>query len=105
MKILPESFTKKGFNFLLELRQKNIAIYKRWKDGQRAHWETVLIRNVSEHSYDVGTTKDGVPRTIKREAGEVYPSSSQWGDLGWTHLSFEGAEKKMGELLEREATR
>jgi hypothetical protein len=86
MKKLAEKFVKKEFRHTLLKREGDLAIYRRKQVGTNAtaHFEVVII-----------TRHDGI--TINGnliEAGELYPSSSQWGDRGWTCNTLELAEKR-----------
>jgi hypothetical protein len=86
MKSLPLKFVKKGFKHTQIKREGDVALYKR-QSGENSkvfHFEVVII---SSHN---GTTIEG--NFI--EPGELYPSSSQWGDKGWTCITLEDAEKR-----------
>ena len=105
MKLLPETFTKKSFLHQQVWREGNVAIYKRFKEGGTPHYETIIIREVSASSYSVDEVKAGQfkTRVIERERGEVYPSSEQWGYMGWTYGSYEEARARAQKLLEKAA--
>jgi hypothetical protein len=86
MKILAEKFTKKGFKHVLFKREGDVAIYKRCpiESLKRIHYEVVII---SRHE---GISIEG----NYIEPGELYPSGSQWGTMGWTCSTLEEAEKR-----------
>jgi len=86
MKLVPEKFIKKGFKHLLLKREENVAIYKRHPvtSSRNPHFEVVII---SSHN---GITIDG----NYIEPGELYPSGSQWGNMGWTCNTIEAAESR-----------
>lgn len=92
MKTLPEKFTKKGFKFTLIKRENDVAIYKRSIAGssKTTHYEVVII--TSHNGIFIG--KNFI------EPGELYPSSSQWGDKGFTCVSIEDAEARF-ELVKK----
>lgn len=94
MKKVPEKFIKKGFKHILVKREANLALYKRHmveSTRNTTHYEVVII-----------TVHNGV--TIEGnyiEPGELYPSTSQWGEKGWTHSSLEEAEKKFQQVKKK----
>jgi hypothetical protein len=93
MKILPEKFVKKGFKHSLVKRQDNVAIYKRSQvgSGAKPHYEVVIV-----------TSHNGI--TIEGnyiEPGELYPSTSQWGQTGWTCSTIEDANKRFEMTLKQ----
>ncbi len=90
MKSLPQKFNKKGFKHTQIKREQDVALYKRQsiENSKVFHYEVVII---SSHN---GTIIEG--NFI--EPGELYPSSSQWGDKGWTCISLERAEEKFKQI-------
>jgi hypothetical protein len=95
MKQLPEKFIKKGFKHHLLKREDNVAIYKRQfvETSKHFHYEVVII---TTHN---GITIDG----NYIEPGELYPSTSQWGNMGWTCNSLEQAEQKFKQAIKQAA--
>lgn len=92
MKKLAASFTKKGFEYTQVKRKGNFAIYKQKNvkvENPTPRYEVVEIK--SHNGYEIGGSKIA--------AAEVYPGSSQWGILGWTHLDLESAEKRYNKLV------
>ena len=86
MKTIAEKFTKKGFKHALLKREGDVAIYKRnaVESPKRFHYEVVII-----------TRHDGISIEGNYiEPGELYPSGSQWGTMGWTCSTLEEAEKR-----------
>jgi hypothetical protein len=90
MKVLSEKFTKKGFKFTCIKREEDLAIYKRYIIGspKTTHYEVVVI--TSHNGIMIG--KNFI------EPGELYPSSSQWGDKGFTCSTIDAAERKFSQL-------
>jgi hypothetical protein len=86
MKLLPQKFTKKGYKHTLIEREDDVALYKRQRveNSKVIHYEVVII---TSHN---GTTIEG----NYIEPGELYPSSSQWGERGWTCITLEQAETR-----------
>lgn len=88
MKILEKEFRKRGFFHEEVFREKDIAIYKRWRTTQLAqdpHYEVVIIKYHDE--YKLGNAVI--------EAGESYPGGSTWGILGWTLATESLAREKV----------
>jgi hypothetical protein len=96
MKSLPLKFVKKGFRHTQIKREDDVALYKRQsvENSKVFHFEVVII---SSHN---GTTIEG----NYIEPGELYPSSSQWGDKGWTCSTLELAENRFKEVQKRVKT-
>ncbi len=86
MKLLPQKFVKKGYKHTLIEREGDVALYKRQstENSKVFHYEVVII---TSHN---GTTIEG----NYIEPGELYPSSSQWGERGWTCVTLEQAEAR-----------
>lgn len=86
-KPLQEKFVKNGFTHKLLKREGDKAIFER-KKSKFVHYEVILV---SRHDgYTLGDSYI--------EPAETYPSSSQWGDKGWTFNSLEKAEAKFSKL-------
>lgn len=90
MRVLPESFTKLGWNHQLEWRDGKVAIYRRSKEDHHPHWEVIVIREQQEKEVN----------GIRYEHAEIYPSSEQFGTFGFTHQSLEVAKAKAETLVE-----
>ena len=89
MKKLPKQFDKKGFTYTQIKREGMKAIFKQTKKGQES--ATYEVVKISKHNgYELGGQK--IP------PGEAYPSTSQWGNSGWTYRTIEDAEKKYKKL-------
>lgn len=84
MLTLPESFVKSGWHHQQVKRRGMVAIYKRWKDPARPHWETIIIREAKESEYS--------------QAMECYPGPSSFGKYGWTYPTESQAEEKFREV-------
>ena len=89
MKILPKQFTKKGFTYKQLKRDGDKAIFEQSKKGQEGvTYETVKIGR--HNGYELGGMH--IP------AGESYPSTSQWGNAGWTFQNLQAAEAKFKKI-------
>lgn len=87
MKKLPKKFTKNGWEFNQEYRKGKIAVYSKVNkklDCKIPSYETIKI-----HVHNgITLGKNYIPPS------EVYPSSSQWGQMGWTYQDLESAIEK-----------
>ncbi len=88
MKTLSEEFVKKGWKHRQIERHGKVAIYERSKVGA-PHFEVVVIKEGRAWE------KAGV----QFPASELYPSSEQWGVLGWTYLDLASAKAKAALLI------
>jgi hypothetical protein len=89
MKKLPKLFDKKGFTYKQIKRDGMKAIFEQSKKGQTD--VTFEVVKISKHNgYELGGQK--IP------PGEAYPSTSQWGNSGWTYRTLADAEKKYKKL-------
>lgn len=79
---VPYGFKKYGEVFSMMMRNRDVVMYRRYRNGKLTGFEVLMIRY--RHESKIG---DNV---IK--AGECLPSSSQWGTFGWSFLKSE--EKK-----------
>jgi hypothetical protein len=95
MKLLAEKFVKKGFKHHLIMREGSVALYKRHsvESSKNHHYEVVII---SSHN---GIEIDG----NYIEPGELYPSTSQWGNMGWTCNTLDQAEVRFKKALKQVA--
>jgi hypothetical protein len=95
MKKLPEKFIKKGFKHSLIKREGNVALYKRRlaESAVNHHYEVVIITSHNGISIDGNYI----------EPGELYPSTSQWGNMGWTCNTLEHAESKFKSAVKQAA--
>lgn len=88
MKPLAATFRKDGFDWSLVERQGNIAIYKQTKPGVE-RFNTIHIQ--SHNGREIGGKLF--------EPAEFMPSAEQWGRLGWSYFTLEGAREKVVEEL------
>lgn len=96
MKMLPEVFTKKGFEHSQIWRRGNVAVYARKATtGTVTHYETIRIR--ADKGGKIASS-DGSGKEYTIEAGERYPSSESWGILGWTFTDRNAAVAKAESL-------
>ncbi len=94
MKPLANEFRRGGFRFRQICREGRFAIYEQTKPRHSLpHFEVVVIRQQAAR-----VAPDGKILA----AGERYPSSCEWGDLGWTFNEKEAAFKKLSQLVERQ---
>jgi hypothetical protein len=92
MKKLESTIRKKGFVYTLVKRQGNVAIYEQQMESihnSLKHYEVILV---GSHN-GVKIANNYLPPS------EMYPSSSQWGNTGWTYSSKDEAEGKFSSLL------
>ena len=92
MKKLEVTFSKKGFKYTQVVRKGSHAIYEQENANIKnpsKRYEVVEIK--SHNGYEIGGSKIA--------AAEVYPGSTQWGILGWTHLDLDSAEKRFNKLV------
>lgn len=88
-KPVPQSFTKKGFQYTCIHRQGPLAIYKQTRTGSdSSRYEVVKI---GRHN---GYTMGGAYIA----PAETYPGSSLWGICGWTCLTLQQAMSKLHAL-------
>jgi len=91
MKILEKNFDRKVFNYEQLYRKNNLAIYaQKHKDTGFTTYEAIIIK--SHNGYEIAGTRI--------EPAETYPSDTQWGILGWTYQTLEGARNKIKKLEE-----
>lgn len=96
MKILPTEFEKKGFGYRQVRRQNMVAVYSQHHkglDGPLVGYEVIVIK--SHDGYEMGGTH--IP------AAEMYPSTKNWGSLGWTYSGQDSQKKaidKMGQVCQ-----
>jgi len=96
MKVLSQKFIKKGFKHQLIKREGDVALYKRSSTEfpKASSYEVVII---TQHN---GITING----NYIEPGELYPSTTQWGDRGWTYNCIDSAETGFKRVLKKVAT-
>lgn len=96
MKLLPETFEKKGWTFKQLRREGNIALYSKSNASGAFSYEVIMVQ--SHNGYVIAG------QAI--EAAEHFPSTAQWGDLGWTYQrsQIQEAMQKFNDLLKARAT-
>ena len=92
MKKLPLEINKKGFVYTQLKRVKDTAIYKQKSLDIAVKSEWFEVIKIKCHN---GMTLGGnyIPPS------EMYPSSTQWGVLGFTYQTQKEAETKFKEIL------
>lgn len=93
--LVPENFTFTGFTFVMVKRERNIAIYEQrlTKSNRLISYEVVILKEQQASVTIMGG------KEIQRAHKEVYPSTGQWGRLGWTYNKLASAESKFDRLL------
>ncbi len=94
MQKLPRTFKKFGYAFKLVRREAKKAIYAQYDGEVLSAYEVVKIRVRPPRYNDL----------FKRHEPEreVYPTSGQWGIMGWTVKNWGGAwEEAWDRALER----
>jgi hypothetical protein len=89
MKTIPETYKKGGYSYRLIERNDHAAIYEqaRTDSGAVVAYETMAIQRMEKD-----TT---LPGGIFRERGsEFLPSSTQWGQRGWTNTTMAKARER-----------
>lgn len=93
-KTLATHLRREGFDLKQTDRKQDVAVYEKTK-GQYKGYEVIIIRNREEYTI--------AGKTV--EAAEVYPSSEDWGTLGWTYPEYHRAIfKSINLLTSREQT-
>jgi hypothetical protein len=91
MKKLEKTFTKKGFKYTQIKREGNFAIYQQDSLTEGAVTPSFEVVEIKSHDgYEIGGQKIA--------ASEVYPSTSQWGNIGWTFRTIEDARAKFKKI-------
>lgn len=92
MKKLPLEINKKGFAYTQIKRVNDIAIYKQKSLDVELNGEWYEVIKIKSHN---GMTLGGnyIPPS------EMYPSSTQWGVLGFTYNDLSAAEDRFKQIL------
>jgi hypothetical protein len=91
MKKIEKTIVKKGFKYTQIKRDGSKAIFLQERDDKDSvlkKYEVIVIK--THDGYEIGGNK--IPPS------EIYPSSTQWGTLGWTFDSLHDAETKYKSL-------
>jgi len=89
--LLPDQFTEGEFQFKRVDRIKDIAIYEKKSTKTRYFgYEVIRIRIA-----DAATLPSGKSYPKR----EVYPRSEAWGTDGFTCVTFQDAQKRLGLML------
>lgn len=91
MRKLPEEIISTGFMYKQIKRNKYYALYSQTRIGYKEPWAWEVITIIN-------TKRDKVAWGNTFEAGEYYPTSSEWGNRGWTFNKLSDAEKRYTEL-------
>ena len=103
--VLSKQFRKDSYDFTQIKRSDNCALYSKQKGDADPSFETIRIkRSKKDYQFPSRTNKNGetIQGRLIPAGSEHYPSSEDWGTLGFTHQSRSEAEAKYRELLKRE---
>jgi hypothetical protein len=93
MRTLPTEIIQGEFRLTQVQRAGHLAIYeKSTKTGISCGFEVIKIRESKERNAVVA----GKPRHFP--AMEVYPTSEDWGQRGWTYQNLKDAETRFAKL-------
>ena len=90
MQKLPQIFTKYGYTFKLVIRTTQKAIYAQYIGELLYAYEVIKIR-VRPPRYNTLLERNEPQRGI-------YPSSGQWGKMGWTFRTWERALERYNKI-------
>jgi hypothetical protein len=94
---LPDNFTSKGFEYILERRRGSAAIYRqRWLKGSAEAFEVVIPR-IANRRFIQGKWQESEPY-------EIYPGAEQWSRFGWTFTDLDRAVRKLDLISPRLVT-
>jgi hypothetical protein len=96
MKTLEKKITNKNFSYKQIVRENNVAIYEQKiidSEDPTKRYEVIIIR--SHDGYEINGNKIA--------PSEMYPSANQWGQLGWTCLTMEDAQKRFKKVKNSES--
>lgn len=83
-------FKKSGFNHKLIERRGDWAVYERWTDGGKPHYELIQIQK--NEQYELGGNI--IP------AKESFPGPEKWGRLGFTITDKNEALSRLARIEE-----
>jgi len=93
---LAMEFMKSGFTMSCLERQGDVAIYEqRGALPSEVWWEVVVVKRMEAATVRIGGVE------VKYSAREVYPGTSQWGQMAWTYHTLEQAREKFKKILQR----
>jgi hypothetical protein len=84
---LPTLFTQGHWLYTQVERHGDVALYRQsHQDVDVARYEVIRVRHHPARKLPMGRIA---------EAGEYYPTSSEWGQHGWTHFTLTEAQNQM----------
>jgi hypothetical protein len=90
MHVLPLEWSNRSWLYQQVSRDGDLAIYRQQhKEGPAVRFEVIRVQHRDETTLHNGSIQ---------EAGEYYPSSSQWGKAGWTCYTLAEARQMLNEL-------
>lgn len=90
IRLIETDFVHDGFATTQLARDGAIAVYSRTKYDV-THYEVILIQT--------GPPYERFSKQSEWDLVETYPTAANWGTLGWTFNTRDGAEEKMAELI------
>jgi hypothetical protein len=83
MHTLPLEWSRGSWTYTQVSREGDVALYRQThREGSAVRFEVIIVQHAKERLAPGGKVV---------EAGEYYPSSSQWGKGGWTCYTLEEA--------------
>lgn len=90
MKEIEKELIIYGDNAVQIKRIGDVAIYERTGKYNEKRYEVIIVQHFKERYLKDGTL---IP------AGKYYPSTSLWGNMAWSYIKKENAEKKFDKVL------
>src|SRR5262249_55062329 len=91
MQTLQFPLVKNGYQHDLLERAGNVCLVQRVNTSTGSvHWEVVILHRKPAKTLPSGRT---------RPAGEAYPSTSSWGQAGWTYIELREARERFEALV------
>lgn len=92
MKTLPNEFKKRGITYKLLKSTPKVAMYHVTTQGNFQCYEVMVIRHYAKDNAFTGV-----------KAGDIQlPSTSEWGQYGWTYTTRHHADRKYNEINRNE---
>ncbi len=95
---LAADFRSDGFSHQLIKREKDVAIYRKFKVVDKyliESYEVIIVRNREEYTI--------AGKTIP--AAEIYPNNEAWGTFGFTYSDYQEAYRKFCNLKAKAGAR
>lgn len=95
IKLLPVAFRKYGYQYEQIALSRKGAIYAQKDENGTVAYEVIRTRKIRLTFGRFGHDLDLIEGYTHKE---IYPSSSDWGERGWTFMSIGQAKNKLNEL-------